>query len=317
MFSRQNLSFSLPSCMLIARQRKTYASNMKCLLFILISCFHSAVFALDELVLWDKNFDQGNSAQIISLIAEATVEEFGPYTLNRSAPLEQGRAVEELSRGRNLNIAIMGNDAGREELLDPIYIPVDKGELGMRICLIKKGSQEKFVDLKNAQQTRQKDIVFGLGSFWPDTPIHSANGFNVYSTPVFESLFRALAKGRFDCMSRSISEISADYHRHKDLAIEVEQKLAFVYPLANFVYLPKDSYLRPRIEAGLRHLLEQGTLERVNNEYLQEHLTELSFFTRKLIILENPNLTLSARSAINEHGLISFEQAKVQRLSNN
>ena len=67
---------------------------MKIFSILSLLCFCAPSFGDDQFVLWDQNFEQGNSAQIIQLIAEATVPEYGPYSLSRSIPLEQGRAIE-------------------------------------------------------------------------------------------------------------------------------------------------------------------------------------------------------------------------------
>lgn len=281
-------------------------------MWLVFLCCTSNAFAQngkDNIVLWNQNYLEGHSLQFVTLLADLSVEKFGEYTLEPSAPLEQGRAIRELKKQHFLNVAVMGNDSEREALIEPIYYPVDKGALGLRVCLIRKGDQVRFNQIRDAESARASKLIFGLGSYWPDTPIHITNGFTVLSLPVFDDLFDALHMQRFDCLSRSISEATMDQARFGEHHFDVEQRLAFVYPLANFIYTA-DPNLKSRFEYGLQRALETGELERLSQHHLSEEIENARFFSRHLIILQNPKLSDRAREAINSHGIMSFEQSR-------
>jgi ABC-type amino acid transport substrate-binding protein len=261
------------------------------------------------MILWNQNFTEGYSHQFIRMIADLSSDKFGPYILEKSPVLEQGRAIKELQKGIHLNIAVMGNEAEREYQNPPIYFPVDRGALGLRVCFIAKGKQALFDGIRNAADARKNNIVFGSGTYWPDKEIFESNGFSVLSSPVFDNLFNSLYKDRFDCLTRAVSEVTKDLERYGDENIDIEQRLAFVYPLANFIYLAPQPRLRARMEYGIERAKETGQLEALASQYLEKDLVKNQFFKRRMIILQNPNLTEKAREAINQYGFIAFEKS--------
>lgn len=267
------------------------------------------VESADEIILWNQNFTEGYSLRFIFMLAELSQDKFGPFELTRSAELEQGRAIKELQKGTHLNIAVMGNEATREASNPPIYYPIDKGALGLRVCFIRKGNQTRFNTIRNATDARAENIVFGAGTYWPDKAIFESNGFSVLSSPIFDNLFGSLQKDRFDCLTRSVSEVSADLERFGKSKFDVEDGLAFVYPLANFIYVGPNQRLRERMEYGIQRAKDTGRLNELSSQLLEKDLIDIKFFQRRMVILQNPNLTEKARQAINQYGFITFESA--------
>ena len=103
--------------------------------------------------------------------------------------------------------------------------------------------------------------------------------------------------------------MAKDLERYGSEKIDVEQRLAFVYPLANFIYLAPQPRLRARMEYGIERAKETGQLETLASEYLEKDLLKNQFFKIRMIILQNPNLTEKAREAINQYGFITFEKS--------
>lgn len=270
---------------------------------------HSVKAHPQKVVVWDQNFQQGYTLEVLQLLAKASEDKFGPIRLVQSQPIEQGRAFEELNKGKYLNLVVMGNHAQREERIAPIYVPVDKAELGLRVCLVHSDNTALFKDVKNVKDTREKGLVFGTGMHWPDKAIIESNGLDTYTSSSFKNLFNALRAKRFDCLSRSIAEAFKDVELHGGNDLVVDEHIAFVYPLADFIYV-KSPELKARFEYALQKTLKSGELKALKDSHITDELKETEFFSRKMIVLENPSLTEAARKAINEHGFITFEANK-------
>ena len=165
----------------------------------------------DVFVLWGRGYDLPHVLDTLTMLAEVSRDQFGDFEILRSEHLEQGRAVEEMVRGQLLNVAVFGTDAAREQRLLPIYYPVEKGMLGLRICLIRTGEQARFDKIWRIDDLRQNKLRVGVGSHWPDTPILQRNQVPLETSPVYENLFKMLAQGRFDCMTRSVNEIEQEF----------------------------------------------------------------------------------------------------------
>ncbi|GFD88273.1 hypothetical protein KUL152_04990 [Tenacibaculum sp. KUL152] len=267
-------------------------------------------YANTDIKIWNRDEDVPGMVDYIELFAELTVDEFGPYTLTSSIPLEQGRAIKELQSGNLLNLAVMGNDIERESMFIPIYYPLDRGLLGMRLCVVRVSDKDLLADIKNLEDIRRERLIIGSGTHWPDTAILLANEVPLSVSPRFDSLLTMLNYERFDCLHRSINEIGAESIKYAANELMVDEHIALVYPLANIIYVsPKEPKLAERMKRGLELAIEQNKLSPIYEKYFGQVLQETTFYSRRLILLENPNLTTEARKAINEHGLISFEKA--------
>ncbi len=262
-----------------------------------------------EVVVWDQNFQQGYTLEVLKLLAKASEDKYEPIRLVQSQPIEQGRAFEELNKGKYLNLVVMGNHAQREERIAPIYVPLDKAELGLRVCLVHSDNTALLKGVKNVKDTKERGLVFGTGMYWPDKAIIESNGLDTYTSSSFKNLFTALKAKRFDCLSRSIAEAFKDVEKHGGNDLVVDEHIAFVYPLADFIYV-KSPELKARFEYALQKTLKSGELQALKNSHITDELNETEFFSRKMIVLENPSLTEAARKAINEHGFITFEANK-------
>ncbi len=90
---------------------------------------------------WNLLLDHPNPAvvQLLRLSLDLTVPEYGPYQLVSSPQMEQGRAVKELRSGELVQVGVFAPDGERERELLAIHIPLAKGLLGWRVCLVRQG----------------------------------------------------------------------------------------------------------------------------------------------------------------------------------
>ena len=236
-----------------------------------------------------------NKPGIIGLVLhralEVTSEEYGDYELVNSGKMEQDRALRELVSDR-LDIAHFVPTIEREFLITPIRIPIMQGLLGYRLCLINENNQETFEGITNKQQWIDKGITIGQHQSWPDTTILKSNGINVHTTFKRDLLFYQLSKGRFDCFSRGISEISNEKESHKSLPLAIEGNIVIYYPLPQFFFVnPSKPILMARLQTGLMHLQKSGELNRIFDNYYLPIISELNLKQRTFIPLQNPTLS--------------------------
>lgn len=250
--------------------------------------------------LWKHTANKpGIIAPLLHHALEITKQEYGDYQIVISNEMGQDRAFREL-KNAHLDIAHFVATNEREKQITPIRIPIMKGLLGYRICLIKEGNQQIFTGITSQQQWLEKDITIAQHQNWPDTHILRSNGFKVQTTFKPALLFQQLAKNRFDCFARGLSEISAEYEKHASLGITIEPDVAIFYPFPQFFFVnPKKPRLAERLHIGLTRLQEKGKTEQLFNAYYKELLEKLDLKNRSIIALNNPMLSTETIEVIN------------------
>jgi hypothetical protein len=281
--------------------------NMMSRLFLvcLLSVFASLVQSQTEALVWYKSYD---SEYINSMLNRALeVSQNGKYTLKRSAEIEEGRAFANLVDETGVDIMVAGADAVKEAYLAPIYIPLDKGLLGFRVCLSAPNLLPRLSDIQSLNDLHLLKISVGSGQHWADTPILLQNEIFVVSTPVFSDLFKMASSERFDCLPRGLLELDEDLQRFQPENLIVEPSFAMVYPLGLFVFVNKlKPNLKTDIEAGLNALIESGEFAQVFYEHYADAVEKHGLYNRKIIFLENDAMSPRLIDSLNKHGVISF-----------
>ncbi|WP_421233990.1 hypothetical protein [Aeromonas jandaei] len=254
---------------------------------------------------WNLLLEHPNPAvvQLLRLSLDLTVPEYGPYQLVSSPPMEQGRTVKELHSGELVQVGVFAPDEERERDLLAVHIPLAKGLLGWRVCLIRQGDEGRFAAIHSLVDWRRSGLIIGQHRSWPDTQLLRANGLNVMAGNLYEALFNMLRKQRFDCFLRSVIEVEDELKQHPDLAIEPH--LVFRYPLALLFFVsPKYPELAQRIELGLQRARQTGDFDRIFEEGFGSTIRRLQLDQRQRLELNNPNLPLSSRKMMADPTLI-------------
>lgn len=278
------------------------------LTFTLTSCFTYAE-DVDRVIMWDRNYDKAYLLEIIQTALLQSEPEYGDFEIKRSVHLEQGRVFADLDAGTLVNVAIAATSITREQQHSPIYFPVDRGLLGFRICLVSDG-KINFDGINVLKDFSKRNILLGVGTHWPDKQVYESNGLRVVSSPLYQNLFEMLEIGRFDCLPRSISELDMELEQQSAQSFVADSSIALVYPNADFIFVSKgETRIKARLQSGLNKALENGAFQRLFTKYYGEILAKYDFYNRKLLILENPNLSPQAHKAINRYGVASFLSA--------
>lgn len=259
-----------------------------------------------ELILWQRNYENPPIREVLELLIEKSAPEFGPAVLHPSTSMEQGRAFVSLKEGRLVQIAVAGPDDTREAEHTMIYVPIDRGLLGFRVCLTRE-DHSGFGSISRLSHFEQSGQTIGTGSHWPDRQILEANGLVVSHSPVYLDLFDMLLKQRFTCFARSLNELDRELAAPHSKGLKVEPHIAFVYPYADFIFISKTAPgIHARLQAGIDKALKDGSFQRLFEHHYRDVLLRYGFFDRNLIYLRNPFLSKRAKAAINRYGIASF-----------
>lgn len=258
--------------------------------------------AAERIIVWDRIQQNPVAFQVMQRALNLSAHEYGPYTLQISAPMEQGRASRELEKNQSVHIANFAPDANREEKLLPIRIPVTMGLLGYRVCLIREGAQARFDNIRSMQDLIQENILFGQGKHWPDVDILRDNGLKVITSAKYKSLFEMLKKRRFDCFSRSISEVMPELAQHHKQGVRVEKSILLAYRLPTFFFVSKKNpRLAERITVGMQRGLQDGSLIRLVRNQYRDDITHLHLKNRVIISLDNTRFTPETSAALDAY----------------
>lgn len=233
----------------------------------------------------DRRFDY--ALQLLKLgLSKTGVDyrvELAPIAMN------QERQVLELEANRSIDVAPIPSSAEREARLLPIRIPIQKGLLGWRLGLIRKGDQGRFTGITTLEDLKR--VRLAQGQEWPDTQILRGNGIEVITAPRYDGLFGMLVGERYDYFPRSVNEIWDELDKHA-ATLEVEPRIALHYYYdAYFMVNQKNTQLAERLRQGLEKAVADGSFDHLFNLYHGERLRKARLDQRTVIELKNPLLT--------------------------
>jgi hypothetical protein len=208
-------------------------------------------------------------------------------------PMNQERQILELEAGRTIDVAPVPSSAEREARLLPVYIPINRGVLGLRLGLVRKGDAARFADVNTLDDVKQLRVA--QGQYWPDTEILRANGIPVIIGPSYEGLFKMLVGNRFDYFPRSVLEIWNEQASNAD-TLEVEPRIALYYPYytAYFMLNKRNTRLAEIIRQGLEKTVADGSADKLFDQHFGERLRRAQLDKRVIIELKNPLVTPGA-----------------------
>jgi hypothetical protein len=215
-----------------------------------------------------------------------------PYELIPSdGGITQARNVALLKSG-DLTVGWFGTSRELEATLLPVRFPLMRGLLGHRICIIAKGTQDRFSSIRTIEDFRKK--LIGQGADWPDVRILEGADFTVKTAP-YSSLFRMTAAGRFDCFLRGVTEAHAEVvNRSEGTELAVESDLMIVYPYAALFFVSASQpEVATAIEQGLRIAYDDDSFMTYFNNHptIRDVFSNVQLDARRRFALQNPNMS--------------------------
>ncbi|MBB5202900.1 hypothetical protein HNQ51_000193 [Inhella inkyongensis] len=183
--------------------------------------------------------------------------------------LTQTRRARELVDG-NLDVALLPTVNVDPNGLQPIRRPIRRGLLGVRLLLAHRRLAPRLAAITQLS-TLKKQYRLGYGADWGDLPLQQRLGFQVVTGSDYSGLFKMLALGRFDYMSRGVNEVWAEVD-HPLLVppeIVVVPRIALTYPLDDYFWVSaRQPALHRALAEGLARLESDGRFQRL---FLQFH----------------------------------------------
>ena len=224
-----------------------------------------------------------------------TTKEYGPYQLQATAlPMTEARQLMELGkRGngpRQITVVWSSTSEEKERDLRPILIPLRKGLLGYRICLIRAEHQAEIDRINTLEDLRHYTVGQGIG--WGDIDVYNANEIRVL-TALYKQLFGMTDAGRFELFPRGINEVFDEFeeNRKTNPHLAIEQHLLLYYPWPYYFFFNRaDVQASTRVEKGLWLMIQDGSFEASFQRFHGEAIKRANLAGRRVIRLNNPLL---------------------------
>ncbi len=222
-----------------------------------------------------------------------TIQEYGPYELNKAPAMSKERALNRLKENYYVNafrVFAPTIDFNAEADIEKVDFPVHLGLFSHRICFVPEIFQSETANITHKKQLQ--DYVFGIGMGWEEKPIFEANQLKINEVRMYDSLFKMTAKGRIDFFCRAIHEIHDEWIRYKDLdGLSIEKHISIHYPLPLLFYTHKDNVdAIKRLKLGFDKAYEDGSLEKLWLSEYEEKIKNINLKSRTKFFLPNPTL---------------------------
>lgn len=231
---------------------------------------------------------------LLDAILKRTETEYGKCNvLEHNIPLTHKRIDVLLGKNEHINLTWTSTSKKREAQNQAVKEPLLKGLMGYRVMLVNKNNKHILQNINSIEQLRQ--FTFGLGRGWPDVEIMKYNKFEVIQTSTFEQLYKMLARGRFDLLSRGYAEALPDVNLHKEKGLELDPYLSLIYPMPVYFFVSKQNQkLANRLKSGIQSLRADGTFDSIfyNDPDIKNSLKQLNINSRKKLYLCNPTLQI-------------------------
>lgn len=202
----------------------------------LLFCAQPA-FAQDTLkavLLVDRPLPQ--ETYIYRLLELALKNQQQPYKLEiEVVDATQPRRVKIVSSSPKNYVIALGNRSEHEELLQPIYIPIQLGlGLGHRIMLTRADVEDRLKNVKSLADLSK--FIFAQGLGWSDVKILRDAGLKVHTPADTTSIPGMLMRKRVDLYPRGLFEIDLEYKRYAPdhPGLVIDENIVLTYPLASF-----------------------------------------------------------------------------------
>ncbi len=253
---------------------------------------------VQQVIVWNQLLTHPNSMvpELLNKVFQVTAEEYGPFQLIPSEPMELSHAIEQMESQGRLDIALFAPNKKRQSNAIAVPVPVTGTLLSYRICLIQKGQQQKFKDIKDLDGLIDSEVLIGQHQTWSDTNILQSNGLALHTTYNYSQLFEQLTDKHFDCFSRGANEVLQEYYAHGYKGIDIEKSLVIHYPLPLYYFANNGKpELAQRIEKGMNTLIKNGEYKRMFSHNFSNTVKLLNLPKRTILELNNPLMTDQAR----------------------
>ena len=233
-----------------------------------------------------SNKDQRSvyAKELLTLALSKTQGQYGETLIKYTQVMNEERAKSLMVKENYGDIINGATRESWEQELIPIKIPILKGLMGMRVFLINKEQQPTFAKITSLDEL--KKLHLGSGHIWAITKRFKQNGFTVITSSHYASLFKMLAKNRFDFFPRGVNEILSEYkfNNVEFPRLHIEETILLKVNLPTYFFVnPKKPILAKRILTGLTMMVSDGSFDNVFNKHFGQELSMLNIDKRKVL----------------------------------
>lgn len=275
-------------------------------LFLCLTCLPISSFATEFIYVLggdtpeDVRYDYPN--ELLAAAIKHTPEFGGVEFVKSPYVMTRNRQLQELMTGEFLDVVAQPTKEDWEEKLIPVFIPIKKGIMSYRVFLINEDRQEEFSKITSLAEI--KNLRTGAGSQWSTTRAMKAEGFNVVTHPEYVRLYPMLKAERFDIFPRGIDEVWAEYEVNKKFnkKLAIEKDLVLYVPLPAYFFVnPRKEKLAERINLGLDRMIDDGSFDKIFNEYYKDYLTQANLVNRRLFKINNINVSAKTPYSVEKY----------------
>ncbi len=229
--------------------------------------------------------------ELLRLSLEKTVSDFGAYSMQGAAKMNQARSKASVRQNRYTNlIRTFGYQKDFEYDYNVSYIPfpIHLGLVGYRVCFIPDAIQQQLSDVKTSDDLLK--FLHGQGKSWADVAILRYNGFKVTEIAEYESLFKMTAAGRIHLFCRGVNEVMYEYNNYKDMeGLALDRAMVIFYPMPRFYYTHKsNTEAIKRISVGLQRAYDDGSLLALWEKHYRESINFVQLKGRRFFYFDSP-----------------------------
>ena len=237
----------------------------------------------------DENDPQ--KSYFVALLNKACIESedlYGPCNLVPVyLPMYQERQLKSLN-SEVLDVVWTASTPDREVEAKAVKTPLMNGLLGFRVAIHNTKLSAYFQKNSSLKQLRKLRLV--QGHDWPDVDILRHNGFEVFETSWYDTLYSDTSKNVFDFVLRGALEAIPEFEKHQQANLEIDKNHLFVDPKSIYFFVKKENTpLHDRLAYGLEKLNKSGELRRFLISYPShsKSLQLLDFSNRRVHSLRN------------------------------
>lgn len=249
---------------------------------------------------------------IVPLLELALSKQDRPFSITLPEGTRKMTAVDVMGiltdpMNDQFNLYAAGTSIEYETTALPIRVPLMRGLLGKRILAIPKGTQDRFLKVKELTDLQGMTFLQGIG--WGDIAILEGAGLSV-KTDRKEILYDLIADNAADAYPRGAVEILTEHRKHAHLDYEIEKEIVLSYDRFPFYFFTgkHNQDLAEIITEGFEKAYADGSFIRFfrTHPMIREIFVELNLEDRRLVRLKNPNLT-DETAALPDHYWQSFD----------
>lgn len=204
--------------------------------------------------------------------------------VERVRGMSQPRMIQSARDGR-LDVLMLPSTSAGDVGLRHIPFPLRRGLLGVRLLLARPDDAPAIARVASLQALK-RDYVLGYGQGWLDRQSLESLGFRMELASSYRGLFDMLRGGRFDYLSRGVSELHAELAdpRLAGSGMVVVPGIALFKPLDDFFFIPVGRRaLHGDIERGLQAMLADGSYDRLLAAHYGEAMRAAGIEDREIL----------------------------------